>query len=192
MRIGLNLLYLLPGQVGGTETYAVELMRALDSNSLDDEFIVFVNAESAALSVPVSHKFRRVICPIRATSRVNRYLYEQFFLPFQLLWYRVDLLHSLGYVGPILPLHRHLITIHDANFVRLSHLMSPLKRIVYGLIARLSAKTCNLVVTDSNFSKGELEACLGLHESKLNVVLLGAPPFAVSYTHLTLPTKRIV
>jgi len=175
MRIGLNLLYLLPGQVGGTETYAVELMRALDTSALDDEFLVFVNAESAALPIPASHRFRRIICPVRANNRMKRYLYEQSILPFQVLWHRVDLLHSLGYVGPILPLHRHLITIHDANFVRLSHLMSPLKRRVYGLIARLSARTCSLVVTDSSFSKEELEACLGLPEAKLAVVLLGAP-----------------
>jgi glycosyltransferase involved in cell wall biosynthesis len=87
----------------------------------------------------------------------------------------VDILHSLGYVGPILSLHKHLITIHDANFVRLSHLMSPLKRIIYGLIVRLSAKTCSHVVTISAFSKAELEECLGLPGSRVSVVLSGAP-----------------
>lgn len=175
MRIGLNLLYLLPSQVGGTETYAVELMRALDTGAPDDEFLVFVNAESAKLPIPSGHRFRRIICPVRAANRMMRYLYEQFVLPFQVLWHRVDLLHSLGYVGPILPLHKHLITIHDANFVRLSHLMSPLKRIVYGLIVRLSAKTCSHVVTVSSFSKAELEECLELPSTKVSVTLSGAP-----------------
>jgi glycosyltransferase involved in cell wall biosynthesis len=175
MKIGLNLLYLLPGQVGGTETYATELMRALNRTVEGDEFIVFLNSESANFHIPASPKFRKIICGVRANNRVKRYLFEQFVLPFLVSWYRVDILHSLGYVGPILLLQKHIITIHDANFVRLSWLMSSVKRRVYGLIARLSARTCNHIITISSFAKEELVNCLGVISNKVTVVHHGAP-----------------
>lgn len=180
MRIGLNLLYLLPGQVGGTETYATELMRSLDLISQDDDYLVFVNAESADFQIPASPRFRKIICGVRASNRVKRYLYEQFVLPFLVQWHRVDVLHSMGYVGPAVLLKKHLITIHDANFVRLSWLMGPVKRRVYGLMARLSAKTCHHIVTDSSFSKEELAECLGVPRTKMTVVHLGAPAMGES------------
>jgi glycosyltransferase involved in cell wall biosynthesis len=175
MKIGLNLLYLLPSQVGGTETYATELMRALDRTVEGDEFLVFLNSESANFHIPASPKFRKIICGVRANNRIKRYLFEQFVLPFLVSWYRVDILHSLGYVGPILLLQKHIITIHDANFVRLSWLMSPVKRRVYGLIARLSARTCNHIITISSFAKEELVNCLGVTSTKVTVVHHGVP-----------------
>ena len=175
MRIGLNLLYLIPGEVGGTETYATELMRSLDLLSQDDDFLVFVNIESADFQIPASPRFRKIICGVRASNRVKRYLFEQVVLPFLVQWHHVDVLHSMGYVGPAVLLKKHLITIHDANFVRLSWLMSPLKRWVYGLMARLSAMTCHHIVTDSSFSKDELIECLGVPQTKMTVVHLGAP-----------------
>lgn len=175
MRIGLNLLYLIPGQVGGTETYATKLMHSLNSLNQDDDYLVYVNKESAAFPVPESPRFTKIVCGVQASHRVKRYLFEQFVLPFLLQRHRVNILHSMGYVGPILPLKRHIITIHDANFVRLSWLMSPMRRWIYGLVTRLSAKTCNHIITISSFSKEELAQCLGVPRAKMTVVYHGAP-----------------
>jgi hypothetical protein len=52
MRIGLNLLYLIPGNVGGTQTYAVSLIEALATiDSETESFAIFlcpVSPESGA------------------------------------------------------------------------------------------------------------------------------------------------
>ena len=52
MKIGLNLLYLLPGIVGGTETYAAGLLNGLSKVDGENEYLVFVNLDSA--SWPIS------------------------------------------------------------------------------------------------------------------------------------------
>jgi glycosyltransferase involved in cell wall biosynthesis len=161
--------------VGGTETYAAELLKAFARAENDTEFVVFLNAEAHSFPVPESPRFKKVVCMVHAANRVKRYLFEQFVLPVMALRYNLDLMHSLGYVGPVLIVQKHIITIHDANFVRLSHQMKPLKRWIYGLIVKLSAKTCSHVVTISGFSKQELVGSLGLSRSKLSVVAHGAP-----------------
>jgi len=41
MRIGINLLYLIPGVVGGTETYAKGLLSGFKAVQTDHEFFFF-------------------------------------------------------------------------------------------------------------------------------------------------------
>jgi hypothetical protein len=48
MRIGLNLLYLLPRRVGGTEIYARRLVAALARERADAELVCFCGEEAAA------------------------------------------------------------------------------------------------------------------------------------------------
>ena len=43
MRIGVNTLFLIPGEVGGTETYLRETLRALAELSEDVEWVLFTN-----------------------------------------------------------------------------------------------------------------------------------------------------
>ncbi|MDR3670299.1 MAG: glycosyltransferase family 1 protein [Holophaga sp.] len=180
MKIGLNLLYMLPGQVGGSETYATELINGYEKNAPEVDFVVFVNLEASHFPLPSNSRFTRVVCNVRATNRIKRYFYEQFVLPFLALRYHLDVLHSLGYVGPILHFQRHLLSILDANFIRLSWSMSPLKRWVYARVARLCARTCTHITTISNFSKEELIECLPVTGEKITVVHLGAPSVTFS------------
>ena len=71
MRIGLNLLYLLPGIVGGTETYAAGLLNGLSKVDGENEYLVFVNSESASWPIPERENFRRILCPVKASNRAN-------------------------------------------------------------------------------------------------------------------------
>ena len=48
MRVGLDLLFLVPGETGGRETYARELMRGLAAERPDLELTALVNRETAA------------------------------------------------------------------------------------------------------------------------------------------------
>ena len=102
MRIGINLLYLLPGIVGGTETYASSLLHGLALIDKQNDYFVFVNRESAEWPLPDVPNFRRVVCAVQAINRTKRYLFEQLILPFLAHSYKLQLMHSLGYVAPVL------------------------------------------------------------------------------------------
>ena len=101
MKIGINLLYLLPGVVGGTETYAAGLLQGLAEIDQRNEYVVFVNRESENWPLPQAANFTRVVCPVRAAGRASRYFFEQVRLPRLLAQYHIDVVHSLGYVGPL-------------------------------------------------------------------------------------------
>ena len=51
MRIALNLLFLIPGEVGGSETYATSLIKALNKIDRTNEYYIFLNQEGLKLKI---------------------------------------------------------------------------------------------------------------------------------------------
>ena len=170
MRIGLNLLYIIPGHNGGTQTYAESLITALAALDTEDEFTVFVSEEGRSLELPQQPNFSQVVCPIRAARREARYAYEQLVFPRLLRSYGLDLLHSLGYVCPLHPPCRSLVTIYDLNYLTPWHGMSRSKQLFLGWFVRQSARHANGIVTASWFSKGEIQRHLHVPESRITVI----------------------
>ena len=61
-RVGINLLWLVPGVVGGSETYTVRLLSGLAERYSDIEYTLFALPELAKASV---HEVHRVAGPDR-------------------------------------------------------------------------------------------------------------------------------
>src|ERR1039458_3913189 len=129
MRIGINLLYLVPNQCGGTETYGVCLVNALVGLDPKNEYFVFLNKESESLPLVEAANLKRVVCNVKAVYRSLRYLYEQMVLPFLLIKYRIDLSHSLGYVAPLLAPCINVVTVPDMNYVDVRQTLPWFKRL---------------------------------------------------------------
>jgi len=174
MKIGINLLYLLPGVVGGTETYAAGLLRGFAEIDRQNGYCVFVNRESESWPLPQAVNFTRVVCPIRAAGRASRYLFEQVRLPRLLARYRIDVVHSLGYVGPLFAPCPSVVTIHDLNYIALGHTMPGTRRTALRFFSIQSAQRADRVITISDFSKKELCRTIKLDPGKTTVTHLGA------------------
>ena len=176
MYIGINLLYLLPGVVGGMETYAAGLLYGLEKMAPEHEFIVFVNREAADWPLPVSPQFTRVVCPVNATNRAARYYFEQTRLPGLLRHWQVDLLHSLGYVGPVVCPCPTVLTIPDPNYMDIAHTIPLHRRLPLRVLSTQAARSAHAVITISHFSKQRLCQTLHLPADKIVVTHLAPRP----------------
>lgn len=172
MRIGINLLYLLPGVVGGTETYAAGLLQGMAVVAAEDEFLVFVNREAADWPFPTAPNFKRIVCPVSGSNRAQRYYFEQIKLPKILRQHQADLIHSLGYVGPVFNPCPSVLTIPDLNYFDIAQTIPIHRRFPLRLISSLSAKNASAIITISEFSKGRLCETLKLPGSKITVTHL--------------------
>jgi len=172
MVIALNLLYLIPGVVGGTETYAISLIDALAKADPDNEYVVFVNKGGADLDVTPAPNFRRVVCPFIALRRVVRYGWEQAVLPFQLQREKPDLIHSLGYVAPLAASGTHVVTVPDLNYIGHQGRRTAAGRRVLRFFVEQAVKKANHVITISEFSRGEIIRNLGVDKDKVTVTHL--------------------
>lgn len=173
MRIGINLLYMIPRRNGGTETYALSLIRSLSVLDSANEYFVFVNRESAGLELGCGSNFRKIICNVVASIRSFRYGWEQFVFPIMLHRWKLNVVHSLGYVGPLFINSPSVVTIPDVNSVTVGHMVPATRRIPLVLLGRWIAKRSERVITISQFSKQEIVKCFGIAEEKIRVVHLG-------------------
>jgi glycosyltransferase involved in cell wall biosynthesis len=173
MKIGINLLYLLPGVVGGTETYAAGLLHGLAEIDQRNEYVVFVNRESESWPLPQAENLIRIVCPVQAVGRASRYLFEQVRLPRLLAQYHIEVVHSLGYVGPLVTPCPSVVSIHDLNYITLRHAMPGVKRTALRFFSMHSAKRANHVITISDFSKREICRIIKLDPDKITVTHLG-------------------
>src|SRR3954468_4462051 len=82
-RVGINVLYLVPGRVGGTEIYARELVGALAAKHADVAFSAFCGREAAPVlpGVPCPANARARELPVRSTSKPLRLAAELGLLP---------------------------------------------------------------------------------------------------------------
>jgi glycosyltransferase involved in cell wall biosynthesis len=174
--IGLNLLYLLPGVVGGTETYAAGLLHGLSRTESADHFVVFVNLESADWPLPDDPRFHRVVCPVRAVSRSARYRYEQFRLPAEARAHGVDVLHSLGYVAPLRLQCPSVVTVHDVHHLAHGRLRDWHRRLLLGRIVRRSVRGAAAVIADSRFMRDAIAEAYDMPARSIDVVPLAPNP----------------
>lgn len=170
MRIGLNLLYLLPGIVGGTETYAAGLLQGLSEVDGQNDYFVFVNSESTFWPLPKTPNIHRIPCPVRATNRLQRLAYEQLVLPGLADGHKLELLHSLGYVAPLKLPCPSVVTVHDMNTKGHGRSMGLVKRLLLAFLVRHSARAAQHVITVSEFSRREILAHVGLALEKITMI----------------------
>jgi glycosyltransferase involved in cell wall biosynthesis len=170
MKVVLNLLYLLPGVVGGTETYAKSLIKAFSRQDEDNEYSVFLNRESADLDVTPAENFSRVICPINAMNRAARYSWEQGAMPLQLRKVKPDLVHSLGYVIPLAAKGPQVVTVHDVNYLGHKGWRTGIGRTAFRFFAERTVKRADRIIAVSRFSKDEIVKHMKVKADKVTVV----------------------
>jgi glycosyltransferase involved in cell wall biosynthesis len=176
MRIGLNLLYLIPGTVGGTEIYARNLLHALAAIDRDNEYFVFLNREASGMALPATPNVHRVACDVRAVRRSSRYRWEQLVLPRRLRELQIDVVHSPGYVAPLFSACPSVVTIPDLNYRSIARYFPIRKRLLLPVLRFLtsqSARRARTVITISHFSRQELTRVLGLPPEKVVMTHLG-------------------
>ena len=180
MTIGINILYLIPNQVGGTEYYARSLIDALQKNDNTNTYYVFCNKETSSKLQLINPKWQKIECAVHGKDKVTRILFEQCVLPLLAQKYRCTVLHSLGYSSPAFGTFSKITSVHDANWR--DHpsddnwFYNAIANIIYGSSMRFS----DLILTDSHFSKTRIVAFFPNHASKISVLSPGIDPKVIT------------
>ena len=179
MRIGVNTLFLIPGEVGGTETYLRETLRALAELSEDVEWVLFTNRENDGYLRRIFGPFRHVTfhpLPLSATNRYARIIREQIELPFRVAGSRVDLLWSPGYTAPFFSPCPQAVTIPDMQYRRYPEDLTFLARLATDILVRMAARRCRRVIAISEFSRREILNFTAAREDSVRAIPLAANP----------------
>lgn len=182
MRIGLDLLFLIPGETGGRETYARELIAAMFELDPALDAIAFVNREAAsAQGHALGHSMRVVRIPVSARRPEQWAAGELAWLPVAGARAHVDVLHSLANFAPASGRFRRVLTVHDLQYRSVPELLPPTRRIGTGALLELSARRAHRIITVSNASREELLTELNVGGERIEVIPngVGARPPAL-------------
>jgi glycosyltransferase involved in cell wall biosynthesis len=179
MRIGVNTLFLIPGEVGGTETYLREVLLAMARSFVDIEWVLFTNRENDGCLKRIFGQFPKFAfhpLPLRATNRYARIIREQIDLPFRVARSHVDLLWSPGYTAPFFSPCPQVVTIPDMQYRRYPEDLTFLARIATDILVRMATRRCRCVLAISEFSRREILTFTHAREETVRAVHLAADP----------------
>src|ERR1700689_2528462 len=173
--IGLNLIFLVPGETGGMEVVARELIPALAAAAPPGtRLTAFVNREAAgerdgAWGQAVS----AVTVPVNARSRAQWVAGEQALLPRLAARAGVDLVHSLASTAPGWGRFRRVVTVHDLIYARFPEAHAGIRDLGMRALVPLAVRRSQLVIADSHSTRDGLIELLRVSPERIDVVPLG-------------------
>ena len=174
MHIGLNLIFLVPGETGGMEVAARELIPALLKVAPEMRFTAFVNREAAgAKDGPWGELLPAVTVPVNARNRVQWVRGEQLLLPRLAGRAGVDLVHSLASTAPARGRFRRVTTVHDLIYARFPQAHSGIRDRGMRVLVPLAVRRSDRVIVDSDSTRRDLVELLGTSAERIDVVPLG-------------------
>ena len=174
LTVGLNLIFLVPGETGGMEVYARELIAAMAALApAGTRFVAFINREAADEPGPWRDLARPVVVGVRASKRSEWVRGEQVLLPRLAAREGVDLMHSLASTGPAWGRYRRIVTVHDLIYRRFPEAHAGLRALGMRVLVPLAVRRSDRVIADSTSTKQDLVDLLGTPASRIDVVPLG-------------------
>jgi glycosyltransferase involved in cell wall biosynthesis len=175
--IGLNLVFLVPGETGGMEVYARELIPALLAAAPELRFTAFIAREAAAAGDgPWGELLPAVTVPVRSRNRVQWVLGEQTLLPPLAARARVDLVHSLASTAPLWGPFARVSTVHDLIYARFPDAHSGLRDRGMRLLVPAAVRRSERVLADSQSTRADLIELLHAAPERIDVAPLGLAP----------------
>jgi len=168
MRIGIDA-RLSYHQPAGISRYTWYLLRALAQLNQQDEFLIFQHRKHRAPLIDQTNFHRSTLfAPVHHRA-------EQFFLPLELFWQSLDLIHSTDFIPPLYSPIPAVITVHDLAFFHWPNFLTKDSAAYYGQIDRAVRHARHIIVPSEN-TKQDLIGILGTPDKKISVIYEAANP----------------
>lgn len=174
IRIGLNLLYLVPGATGGTETYARMLIPEIHALRPEWELVGFVGQGGLPAEELSAMGARAVELPIPSSGRALRTIGEQTLLPIAARRQNLSLLHNFAMTGPSLCSVPQVTSTHDLIYATHPDAHSRLMRYGQSVLVPAGARAAERVLTLSEASATEIVNVIGIPRERIDVIPLAA------------------
>jgi glycosyltransferase involved in cell wall biosynthesis len=170
LRVGLNLLWLVPGVVGGSEGYATGLLAPLAER--DDVHVVAFGLPGFVKTYPELAAAAHTVVPPMPEGRhvLRRVLIENAWLPRHLRAQKVDLVHHLGGIVPPGCRMPAVVTLHDLQYLSYPAYFSTAKRRYLAMTQGRSLKRAEVVTAVSDFTRTQAIEAFDLDPAKVVVV----------------------
>lgn len=169
MHIAIDLIPLTGGNAG-LERYARQLIHAVATRGSENRYTLLMNQQTPDNLCPdVSNVSVRRL----STPRTAPFIWNQLYLPTQLLTGEFDLVHSP--VSPpvfVTPRTPYIVTVHDLTFEFYPETMTRFARSYWSIFTRHRISSADAIITVSESTKRDLVAEYGVSSERVTAVPL--------------------
>jgi glycosyltransferase involved in cell wall biosynthesis len=175
-KVGINLLWMVPGVVGGSETYMSRLLRGLAERPSAFDYTIFALPQFAEHHPDLARTFKMAYAPVRGRWKSFRVAGENSWLIRQCQRRRIALVHYAGGVIPLLHTTRPILTIHDLQYLYYPEYFTRAKLNYLTMMVPRSAEAARLVLAPSEFTRRTIIERLNIDPNIVVVVPHGISP----------------
>ena len=174
--VGLNLIFLVPGETGGMEVYARELVKAMRELPDCPRLTAFVSREGADAKLDWLDGIPTETVRVHSRNRFDWVRGEQQLLPPMARRAGVDLVHSLASTAPLWGRFRRITTVHD--LIYLVHPEAHFGVLALGMraVVGMAVRRSHRLIAVSQRTARDLEDRLHVPAAKIDVVPNGVTP----------------
>lgn len=169
-KIGLNLLWMVPGKVGGSETYTTRLLHGLAERSSELDYTIFALPQFAQAHPELASTFKTALAPVSGSIKSFRIAGENSWLATQCRIRKIDLVHHAGGTVPLVRAARPVLTIHDLQYLYYPEYFTRTKLTYLRTMVPRSAEVARIVLTPSEFTRRTVIERLNMDPSVVRVV----------------------
>ena len=177
MRVGVNLTWLVPGVVGGSEEATTRALRAVGSHPSSDLDVVLFGLSALRDAHPdLTATFESHTLPIPGRIKPLRVLAEHTWLRAMVARHRIDVVHDAGGTSAGRIGVPRIVTIHDIQPLELPRNFHPVKVAYLRYSIPRAARGAAAIVVPSSFVRERLVDRLGIDPDAISVVPWSTPP----------------
>jgi glycosyltransferase involved in cell wall biosynthesis len=172
MRIGINLLQIIPGEIGGIETYVRGVLKELPLLDADNEYLLLTNAENHEYYKRFEARNIRAVKSVGSSrNRLKRLAAIWFGLPVLAIRHDLRILFSPGNIAPPIAPCINVAAILDASYpeCEVAGFYEKSQRAIY----TFSAVGADEVVTISKSAARDITRFCRAKPEKIHIIYLG-------------------
>ena len=175
--VGVNLLWLVPGVVGGSEEYTTRTLQGLAALSPPDlDVTVFALRPFVQAHPEVTGAFETVTLPLTGREKSVRVAAESSWLQYMCRRQGIQLMHHAGGIMPPMRTIPGVLTIHDLQPLVMPEHFSPVKRNFSRIAVPRSIRAARLVLTPSEHARDSVIELVDFPADRVVVVPHGIVP----------------
>jgi glycosyltransferase involved in cell wall biosynthesis len=175
-KVGINLLWMVPGKVGGSETYLTRLLNGLAERASELDYTIFALQQFAETYPGLAKTFKTAIAPVTGQLKSFRVAGENSWLAAQCRIRNIDLVHHAGGTIPMIRTSRPVLTIHDLQYLYYPEYFTRTKLNYLKVMVPRSAEAARSILVPSEFTRRTVIERLDLDPSIVHVVPHGISP----------------
>ncbi|HYZ97792.1 MAG TPA: glycosyltransferase family 1 protein [Acidimicrobiales bacterium] len=177
MRVGCNLLSLVPGASGGSETAVVSTLRHIgEKQPADVELWLYVLDAFADAYPDLRRRFPTRSVPLTGRFRPLRVAAENTWLAAGVRRDRIDLVHHVNAVLPVMGRVPGVVTVHDLQPFDMPGNFHPVRRTYVQRSVPRSVRRARLVLAPSEFVRQGIVDRFGVEPERVRAIAWGVDP----------------